>query len=269
MFIAAFKNYVIYFKKFFKCFAIIFLSIVLFYTVFTLTVTLPFKNADLDSYNLFLDQMNYYIAQITIDEIFTTDFLSNTLKEIYEIFNSTNPDFNVGTGLIVISILLVVGAFFYSQIDCKNTIREDVSNKDTVNDIKRVIFKTILNGAVWVGFFILTYYWFYAIFILPFLILFNEALKILVSTWYIYFKKYKFTQIVNLKNCLRLIIANFLILYIHTMIFIYIAPYIKLYLLLILALAFFAYVTSIMEFTATKYFIDKGPHKLKKAKAKA
>ncbi len=270
MFIAAFQNYVIYFKKFFKCFAIIFLSIAIFYTVFTLTIHIPIKNADLNNYNTFLNEMQNYIANITVDEIFTTDFLSTTLKEIFSIFELSNPGFTAGTGLTILSIIIVLGAFVYSQIDCKNAIREDVSNKDTVNNIKRVIFKTIINGALWVAFFILTYYWFYAIFILPLIILLNEALKILLSTWYIYFKKYKFTQIVNIKNCLRLMIVNFIILYAHTMLFIYMAPYINIYLLLILALSFFAYVSSIMQFTATKYFIEKRyDRELKIAKKKS
>lgn len=254
---AALINYVLYFKKFIKCLIIISLSVLLFYIVFNLTVYLPIKNDDREIYSQFVDAMELYITNLTASAIFSADFMSKTIEYVRLVFEATNPDLNAATILIVFSSLIIIGAFVYSQLDCKKSIKERIKNKDTVNVVKQILIKSILNIAFWILFFIITYYWFFAIFLLPFILVIIEAFKTLISTWYIYFRKYNFFQFVNLGNSIRIVITNFVLMYLHALIFFYLAPHISLYFLLLLALTSFAYTSSITEFTATKYFISK------------
>ncbi len=261
MLMAAFKNYIKYFPRFFKIFGIILLSIFIFYLVFELTIYLPLKNADMGGYDSFVDQIEAILNNLSAEDIFSSDFLSSTLKQIYEIFLQTNTKITLGTVLTIFSTLIVIGAFYYSQIDCKKRIREDVSNKDTAKSIPRFILNVILNVVFFALFFVTTYYWFFAIFLLPFVFLLLESLKTLIFTWYVYLKKYKIFQIITLPNCLRLLSTHFILLYIHIGIFILLAPHINLYLLLLLALSSYAYISSITQFTAIKFFIEKRAHR--------
>ncbi len=257
MLIAALKNYIKYFRKYFKCLAIISLSILLLYIIFNVTILIPIKNLDIDNYNSFYDTMQNYLEGLSISDIFSRSFLGDTVKDIYSIFNDANPSMNIGTILIVISLIIVIGAFVYSQFDCKRAIKDDVWNRDTAKVRKQVIFKTIVNALFWVVFLLITMYWGFAIVLLPFILVLLGAVKILLSTWYIYFKKYRFFQFVNFSNSIRLVVTNLILMYLHSVLFYYIAPHVSLYILLLLALSFFAYTSSVMEFTATKYFISK------------
>ncbi len=261
MLLAAIKNYIKYFRKFFKIFAIILAAIFIFYLVFELTIYIPLKNADMDGYDSFVDQIQALMDNISASDIFTADFLSTTLKQIYEIFLLTNTKITFGTILTIFSTLLVIGAFYYSQIDCKRAIRQDLKNRDTAEQKTRFILNLILNVIFFVLFFITTYFWFFAIFLLPFVLLLFESLKTLIFTWYVYFKKYKMFQIITVGNCLRLLLTHVLLLYSHIVLFIFLAPYITLYLLLLLALSSYAYIASITQFTATKFFVEKRAHR--------
>lgn len=261
MLIAAIKNYFKYFLKFFKILGIIFASIFIFYMVFELAIYLPIKKGDLDSYNTFVDQMEILLSGISIEEIFTSDFLSTTLKEVFDIFRSTNANITFGTVLVILSAGIVIGAFYYSQSDCKNAIRNDIKNRDTAKALERNIFNILLSAVFWVIIFAVTYYWFFAIFLLPFMMLLFESLKTLIYTWYVFFRKYKFFQIVSLPNCLRLLAVNFILLYLHIMLFLFLSPYLSVYVLLLLALSFYAYIFSVTQFTATKFFVEKRAHR--------
>lgn len=254
---AALINYIVYFKKFIKCLFIISLAVFLFYVVFNLTVYLPIKNGDREIYNNFVEAVELYVTNLTPSAIFSADFMSKSLKYVADVFEATNPDLNAATILIVFSSLIIVSAFVYSQFDCKRSIKERIKNKDTVHVIKQIIIKSVLNIAFWILFFIITYYWFFAIFLLPFILVLIEAIKTLITTWYIYFRKYRIFQFVNISNSIRIVVTNFVLMYLHALAFFYLAPHISLYLLLLLALTSFAYTSSITEFTATKYFISK------------
>lgn len=261
MLISALKNYFKYFKQFFRILGIIFLSIFIFYLVFELTVYFPIKNGDVDNYNNFIDQMYLIIDNITIDQIFTSNFLSTTVKQLFSIYNETSPNVTLGTFLIVLCVGIVIGAFYYSKSKCKQRIRQDLQNKDTAKTLSRNILSSCMNIIFWLLLFTITYFWFYAIFILPFIALLFEALKTLIYTWYVFFKKYKMSQIITPLNCLKLICINFLILYVHIQIFIWISSYVSIYILLLLALSSYAYITSVTQFTATNYFVEKRAHR--------
>ncbi len=254
---AALINYIIYFRKFIKCLVIISLSILLFYIVFNLTVYLPIKNGDRIVYEQFVEAIELYASNLTPSVIFSSDFMSKSIQYVIDVFEATNPNLNMSTILIIFSSLIIVGAFVYSQFDCKRSIKEKIRNKDTANVMKQILIKTILNIVFWVVFFIITYYWFFAIFLLPLVLVLIEAFKTLITTWYIYFRKYRIFQFVNLSNSIRIVLTNFVLMYLHALLFFYLAPHISFYLLLLLALASFAYTSSITEFTATKYFISK------------
>lgn len=254
---SAIVNYIKYFRKFFKCFFIISFSIILFYIVFSLSIYLPIKNNDLEIYNSFIEDMEFYISNISGADFFTSDFLSRTSKDLLEIMSDIDVNLTAGTILIVISAVIVLGAFLFSKYDCKRTIRNDVKNKDTAMVLTQNIFKLLINVVFWGLFFILTYYWFYAIFVLPFVLLVFDAFKILIYTWYVYFRKYSIKQFLTLKSSLNLVVTNVVILYLHSMLFIFLSSYLTVYMLLLLALSFYAYTTTVTEFTATKYFIKK------------
>lgn len=260
LFLATLKNYVKYFPKYFKIIGIMLLSILILYLIFELTLYFP-RNSDLDSYEIFIDEILILIENFSIDKIFASDFLSSTLKEIFYLMGGTEINLTLSTIMICFSLLIVVSAFFYSKSDCKKAIRLDVQNKDTANMLKRNIFSYTMNIIFWILIFVVTYYWFFAIFLLPFVILIFEALKTLIYTWYVFFRKYKKSQIITAVNCLKLVAINFLMLYVHIQIFILLTPYFGIYILLLLALSSYAYITSITQFTATKYFVDKRAHR--------
>ncbi len=254
---SAIINYIIYIKQFFKCLAIISLSIIVFYIVFQISFHLPIKNADIEHYNAFIEAMELYISTITTEGIFSSDFLGNTLSDVLEIFRETNPDINIGTGLILLSALIIVGAFVLSQAFCRKAIRDDVKNRDTIPLFIQVLFKSFLNIVFWVTFFFITLNWFYAIILLPIVLVVGEAFKVLIYTWFVYFRKYRITQVVNIRNSIRLVFTNAVLMYLHSLLFIYLSPYLSLYMLLLLALSFFAYASTITEFTATRYFLSE------------
>lgn len=254
---AATIHYWKYFSKFFKCFFILGLSIFCFYIVFQFTIVLPIKNTSVESYTIFIEEMEFYIQTIQADDIFNTGFLSDILLDVYQIFVKTNPKFNIGTFFVVLSSLIIIAAYAYVQIDCKKAIREDLTNRDTIKYILQIIFKTIINIGFAILIFIITINWLWSIFFLPFILSFFNAIKTLLFTWIIYFRKYSIFQILSLKNIIRLGVVNTFIMYLHSILFFSLASHLTFYMLLLLALSFFAYTTCVMEFTATKYFIQK------------
>lgn len=257
MFKTAITNYFLYIKKLIKCFFILLLSIFIFYLIFQLAIYLPFKDMDLDNYALFVEEIQDYIATIDIDLIFETGFITDILKDLYVMLNLEELKFTTSTILIVISLLVVLGAYQFSKWDCKRTMKKDFKNKDTVNNLIQGICRGIVSLIFSGLFLIITLYWLWAIFILPFIYAFFQAFKSLISTWFIYFRKYKMNNIVNFKNALRLVVVNAILLYLHSALLIYLLPYVSLYLILLLALTFLVYTSAVTEFTATAYFIDK------------
>ncbi len=258
MIIAALINYITYFKKFFKCLFIISLSIILFYLVFLFSIHLPVKNADVHLYNEFLDTMNVYLSSIAVSDIFKADFLSELSSDMLEILEIIEIDISFGALLIVISSVIVVGAFCLARYDCKRKIRSDVKNKDTAWVLTQNIAKVTFNAILWVIFFIVTYYWFFAIFILPILFLLFDAIKLLLYTWYVYFRKYELNQFLTIKNIITLFMASGLNLYLHSILLVFLSQFLSFYAIMLLALSFYAYSITVMEFTATKYFLNKG-----------
>lgn len=254
---AACLNYIRYIKSFLKCFGIIAIAIFIFFLVFEISIMLPIEKESVTSYNKFLIGMTNYINTLNTDQMFESGFVTEVIKQAFTIFKNTNSSITIGTILVLLSIVIIVGAYFYAQMTCKKTIRKDLKNRDTVDSKTQTICKVVLSAVFWVLIFIVTLNWLWAIFLLPLVIACFNAVKVLITTWYIYFKKYKLKKFITPGNIFKLILTNAIFLYLHTMLFVFLAPITSLYFLILLALSFLAYTTCITEFTATKYFIAK------------
>lgn len=255
MFKSALFNYILYFKKFFKVLGIMCISLIIFYTIYNISGYLPFT--DMENYNTFIFKVMEYVDSVNTSMIFESTFLSDSSTYLYELFLESNPGFNWGTGLIIISSLIVVGAFSISYMDCKKTIKGDVRDRETLPNFFECLFRGLISAVSFLIYFIVSYYWPYAILYLPVMLIVGQSIKILLVTWFVYFRKYKILQFVNLKNTLRIIGVNVVLMYLHSLLFIYIGPYLSFYMLLLLALSFFSYTYTITQFTAIKYFLGK------------
>lgn len=257
MLMAAIKNYIYYFGKFIKCFFIILLSIFIFYFIFELAITLPFQNMELNSYEIFIEEIQEYISNVDTSLIFNTGFLSDILLDLYHMVDLNSGDLTLSTVLIVISLTIVISGFGIAQWDCRKKIRDDYRLETTPIVIVQNVLKCSLSLIFSLLFLIVSLYWFWTIFLLPVVYVLFTSIRHLISTWFNYFRTNKFREIVNFKNAMKLVLIHTIFIYLHSVILIYLFKHLSLYLILLLTLTSLSYITVIMEYTATSYFFKK------------
>ncbi len=254
MFKATKHNYKTYILGLFKCMGVISLAIFLFSLLFRLSLYLPFQS-DLESYNSFVAEITAYLNTINLTYMFDSSFLSDTAKDIYNIFSQYNKQLSGGTILIVISIAIVIAGYIVSQCLVKSMIRNRVKNDDTIKKRYQMLVRTILNIIFWIIFFIVTILWRLPLVLLPLVLVALDSLKILIATYIIYFRKYNIFSTISISNVLRLSICNSFLMYSHYIIFLLLLPFVNFYFLLFLVVSFNAYLSTITNYTATQYLM--------------
>lgn len=256
MFKAAIHNYKNYIVGLFICMGIISLAILTFSLLFRLSFYLPFQS-DIEGYNSFVEDIKNYLSTIDITYMFDSGFLSDTGRDVYDIFDKYNTDFSVGTFLIVISVAIVITGYLLSQFFVRRMIKKEVKNRDTIKSVYQLLVRMILNILFWVIFFAITLFWRLPLVLLPLILVCLDSLKILIATWIIYFKKYEITSTISISNIFKLSFSNSIFMYSHYMIFLLILPFINFYVLLFFIVSFNAYLSTIANYTATHYLMDQ------------
>ncbi len=263
MLLSTIYNYLFYIKKLIKIFLIILLSIFIFYCVFQLVINFPSQSMEFEAYTSFVDDVREYLSTIDTSNIFNTGFLTDVVIDVLHIIeadaNISLSDFKLtqSTILIVCSLLFIIASFGFAIYDCKKVMREDYKDIYTIARFFQIIFRGFLSVLVWIAILVVTFFWLWAIFILPVLLAIFQAYRSLLSTWLIYFKRFNIRRIVNLKYAIRLAIVNVIIMYAHTAAIIALYQFVNVYVILLVSFSFFAYILCITEFTATKYFTNK------------
>lgn len=259
----AFKNYFQYFKYFFLALAIIYSAILISGLIFYFGVLYSAKEASLSVYQ---NIINYFSSLATKNffEILSADFLKVILNELNaELAGLT--DFSARTAIFwtALAALILICSFKLAGILCKGKIRKNIATKNSL----RGFFVTILRFIIWALFYItyliIAYYWFFAVFLLPFVSLIISNFENLFLTWLVHFRKrVKFREIFNFKSALRLTLANLLLQSANIALIVLIA-FINVLAALLIAMPLLTYLFAVADITSSKYFLDKNNIKTK------
>lgn len=231
-------------------------GISLFALVYFFGIYAPLKNFSHNTANEFSSYLISSFTKSRIENVLKPDFLRSVITGAGGIIQ--HADESLKRVVIIdfaLALLILFGARQFSEFLAKRAIRKRLMTENSVKGFFAGLLRSALSLIFWAAYLIVSYFWFFALFLLPFVALVLDGVKDLLSAWLVHFRKEKITRIINVKTILAFIGTRFLL---QTLLYGFLAFIIIEFNIfgLIAALPVLSYFSAVLAVTSTKYFID-------------
>lgn len=222
--------------------------------VFYFGVSMPLEKISPAAHKEFFDVLYKSVTSIDIRTTFSAQTLRAILKALIATLDNVPRSNKI---LIVIATAIAFAAIFglleLGEWLAKRRIRKDIETNTSVRGVLATVIRLALSAAAAVAYVIITYMWFFAVFLLPVLKLAIDTLKDLVSAYFVYFRDEKLKVVLNAKNIFRLLGTKALIMLISYILLSVILLLCNIWIAIIVAMPLLTYNSAVTSLTGPKY----------------
>ena len=251
----AIKDYLKYFPKILYIVLSFATGIGLFALIVFVGMYLPIKKVDPEIGNTFFNYFFDVLNSTNIDEIFTSDTLQRFIAGLADVLSELSDDllfktifsFILGFGIVLLSRAI-------GEAITRSSMRKDSANKNSLTGFIAMLVRTAISIIFWAVSFLIVYYWFFALALIPLFHILFSTLKDLVITKIVNFRAYKIRDIVNLKSFFQLTGVNILLKIFNYLLIILILGVTNILVALLIAMPLLSYNACSLTATSTNYF---------------
>lgn len=254
---AAFINFIKNLKVLLMIMGVVYFAILILLFVLFGGVYLPIVTTSQEAFLDVVDYVRDTFSSMNLSSFFSAAFLRNFIKGLSSSLdgfeNALVSSITVRAAVSVAAIITVCKA---TRLITRSSMRKQMASAESLKGVLLFIFRVTVSIVFWAAYFIVSYLWFFAAFLLPLLSLIFNAVKDIYSAWFVHFKKYELKQLLTFKNVARLIVSTFTVQILAFVLCLIVALVFNVVFALIIAIPLFTYISAVMDLTSTRYFKD-------------
>lgn len=204
------RNYYKKFGYFGVVFAFFCLAVIAGALVFLLGIFLPYKNLYPALYSDVVNYITNFFTNLTARDIIDSAFLKDFFWGIASHFDGYGTSIKVwGIIAIALTVAAFLGTMEGGEALSRWLIRRKLYSENTVRGFKAVIIRLAFTIALHTANFIVTFFWFYFIFLIPIVSLVLNSLKEMLVSYVIFYRHKSLKEIFNAKDIFSYIGVRF------------------------------------------------------------
>lgn len=258
MFRTMLRNFGKLFGYFAVCFGFFCLAFIVVAVIFIFGIYYPMQRTDPELFSALIGSISDSFYSMRADSFLTSAFFRTTLQKVYALMQASSLSLSrLVVFLLALCVLAYVGIRELGEWLCRRRIRKRFEDEHSIRGFNAFLIRSGFSIAFWVATIIVTFFWSFFVFIIPILSACLTALKEILTSYFIYFKRYKFRQIVSWREFLQLFgVHIFAVVLQYTAIVIGLLHMDAAYLVLIV-LPFTSYTSVVQSITSADYLTQK------------
>lgn len=192
---------------------------------------------------------------ITIEQLASIEFYKTFLGGAAEILKADIENaVRMLVTVVAITVACVLAAIMGSQVLCRTLMRKSTADDKSIRGVAAIIMRYVVSLAFGYLLVYLNTLWSYSFIFVLLLYFVHNALENLFTTWLIYFRQYKITDIFNLRNSIRLVGAGFAMIAVSAVIVLLFYLIMGAVFAILIALPLFAYTFAMLDIIAASHF---------------
>lgn len=255
MIIAAIKSYFKNSKYIFVAMGLIYLVILFMLYILLRGFVSVIGSVSAETYQKLAEFAVNSFQDITIEQLASIEFYKTFLGGAAEILKADIENaVRMLTTVVAITVACVLAAIMGSQVLCRTLMRKSTADDKSIRGVAAIIMRYVVSLAFGYLLVYLNTLWSYSFIFVLLLYFVHNALENLFTTWLIYFRQYKITDIFNLRNSIRLVGAGFAMIAVSAVIVLLFYLIMGAVFAILIALPLFAYTFAMLDIIAASHF---------------
>lgn len=255
MIIAAIKSYFKNSKYIFVAMGLIYLVILFMLYILLRGFVSVIGSVSAETYQKLAEFAVNSFQNITIEQLASIEFYKTFLGGAAEILKADIENaVRMLTTVVAITVACVLAAIMGSQVLCRTLMRKSTADDKSIRGVVAIIMRYVVSLAFGYLLVYLNTLWSYSFIFVLLLYFVHNALENLFTTWLIYFRQYKITDIFNLRNSIRLVGAGFAMIAVSAVIVLLFYLIMGAVFAILIALPLFAYTFAMLDIIAASHF---------------
>lgn len=255
MIIAAIKSYFKNSKYIFVAMGLIYLVILFMLYILLRGFVSVIGSVSAETYQKLAEFAVNSFQNITIEQLASIEFYKTFLGGAAEILKADIENaVRMLTTVVAITVACVLAAIMGSQVLCRTLMRKSTADDKSIRGVAAIIMRYVVSLAFGYLLVYLNTLWLYSFIFVLLLYFVHNALENLFTTWLIYFRQYKITDIFNLRNSIRLVGAGFAMIAVSAVIVLLFYLIMGAVFAILIALPLFAYTFAMLDIIAASHF---------------
>lgn len=255
MIIAAIKSYFKNSKYIFVAMGLIYLVILFMLYILLRGFVSVIGSVSAETYQKLAEFAVNSFQNITIEQLASIEFYKTFLGGAAEILKADIENaVRMLVTVVAITVACVLAAIMGSQVLCRTLMRKSTADDKSIRGVAAIIMRYVVSLAFGYLLVYLNTLWSYSFIFVLLLYFVHNALENLFTTWLIYFRQYKITDIFNLRNSIRLVGAGFAMIAVSAVIVLLFYLIMGAVFAILIALPLFAYTFAMLDIIAASHF---------------
>lgn len=255
MIIAAIKSYFKNSKYIFVAMGLIYLVILFMLYILLRGFVSVIGSVSAETYQKLAEFAVNSFQNITIEQLASIEFYKTFLGGAAEILKADIENaVRMLTTVVAITVACVLAAIMGSQVLCRTLMRKSTADDKSIRGVAAIIMRYVVSLAFGYLLVYLNTLWSYSFIFVLLLYFVHNALENLFTTWLIYFRQYKITDIFNLRNSIRLVGAGFAMIAVSAAVVLLFYLIMGAVFAILIALPLFAYTFAMLDIIAASHF---------------
>lgn len=269
---AALKTYFKNSKYIFVAMGLIYLVVILMIFALAKGVISVISSVSKETYENIAQYVVNTFQEITFEQATSLKFYKDFLKGLATILKTDIQNAkNMIIDVVVLSVACVLASMLGSQVLCRSLMRKTSSDEKSFRGVAAMLIRYVVSLCFGYLLVYLNYLWAYSFIFVLLVYFIHNAFENLFTTWIIYFRQYKITDIFNFHNSLKLVLSGFTLIAVNIVIVLIIYLIMGAVFAVLIAMPLFAYTFAVLDLIAASHFRNlqaKGQLHLREKKEK-
>ena len=252
---AALKTYFKNSKYVFVAMGLIYLVVILMLFALARGIVSVISSVSAETYENIARFVVDTFQDISFEEATSIEFYKNFLNGAAQILKTDIENaVQMLIAVVIVTVACVLASIMGSQVLCRSLMRKSSADDKSLRGIAAMFMRYIISLMFGYLLVYLNTLWSYSFIFVLLLYFIHNAFENLLSTWIIYFREYKITDIFNFRNSLKLILSGFVLIAVNIVIVVILYFIMGALFVILIAMPLFAYTFAVLDIIAASHF---------------